>query len=109
MPNLDLAFVGLACHLQITAIEGDVHGREKQRVMGLRSEVVLVTAGIELRDVEDTLFTHDDILHVVVGLLNGSSKRALLDIDLFVDALLSVHEFNGRASATLKVVVPSAA
>ena len=95
--NLDLAFVGLACHLKITAIEGNIHGREKQRVMGLRGEIILVTAGIELRDVEDTLFTHDDILHVVVGLLNGSSERALLDIDLFVDALLSVHEFNGRA------------
>ena len=84
--NLDLAFVGLACHLKITAIEGNIHGREKQRVMGLRGEIILVTAGIELRDVEDTLFTHDDILHVVVGLLNGSSERALLDIDLFVDA-----------------------
>ena len=34
---------------------------------------------------------------MVVGLLNGSSKRALLDIDLFVDALQPVHEFNGRA------------
>ena len=65
--------------------------------MRLRGEVSLVTAGIELRDVEDALFTDHHVLHVIVVLPDGSGERALLNIYRFENALLAVHKFNGRA------------
>ena len=65
--------------------------------MGLRFKLILVTTGIELRDVEDTVLFDGYGLERIVSPPDGSIERTLLNIDRLVNALLVVHKFNVRA------------